>query len=120
MKTFVANRVIEIGELTQGFSWKHVPTDHNPADLASRGVDPQYLQVESLWWEGPSFWKEGSSAWPKQPNKSSELPELKVYMQTECNNEQSHNPVINFDRFSKFAPLHTHCAFWICKGKKAG
>lgn len=55
LKTYVANRVATIQELTDSSSWRHVPTAHNPADLASRGVDPQHAQAQQLWWHGPSF-----------------------------------------------------------------
>ncbi|KAL7725242.1 hypothetical protein ACLKA6_015879 [Drosophila palustris] len=37
--TFVANRVAEAQELSNGVVWRHVPTDSNPADLVSRGTD---------------------------------------------------------------------------------
>ncbi|GFY61079.1 integrase catalytic domain-containing protein [Trichonephila inaurata madagascariensis] len=37
LKVFVANRVSLIQELTQTFSWYHVKTKDNPADLISRG-----------------------------------------------------------------------------------
>lgn len=111
LKAFVANRVIEINELTQGFTWRHVPTHLNPADLASRGVDPQRLQFEPLWWEGPSFLKEGSSAWPQHPHMSVELPELKVHIQTEVDNDDSQNSIIDFKKYSKFSHLSRVCAY---------
>lgn len=37
LKTFVSNRVAEIQEITQTHEWRHVPTQDNPADLASQG-----------------------------------------------------------------------------------
>ncbi|GFX57992.1 integrase catalytic domain-containing protein [Trichonephila clavipes] len=39
-KTFVANRVAKVQELTEGFQWNHVPSVLNPADLVSRGLRP--------------------------------------------------------------------------------
>ncbi|GFU91809.1 integrase catalytic domain-containing protein [Trichonephila clavipes] len=36
LKTFVANRVAKVQELTEGFQWNHVPSVLNPADLVSR------------------------------------------------------------------------------------
>ncbi|XP_055918573.1 uncharacterized protein LOC129950673 [Eupeodes corollae] len=56
--TFVSNRVAEIQRLTNCDIWKHIPTDHNPADLASRGVSPSALGTQDLWWIGPSFLRE--------------------------------------------------------------
>jgi len=35
-KTFVANRVSQIQELTAGCEWRHVASTNNPADLISR------------------------------------------------------------------------------------
>ncbi|KAH9643726.1 hypothetical protein HF086_007696, partial [Spodoptera exigua] len=102
LKTFVANRVAEVLELTKGCSWRHVPTDFNPADLASRGCVPQRLLVEPLWWEGPSFLKEGSSSWPQTPHSIVELPELKAYMNAA---EAPENHFINFKDFSNFNRL---------------
>ncbi|GFV32947.1 integrase catalytic domain-containing protein [Trichonephila clavipes] len=41
IKTFVANRVAKVQELTEGFQWNHVPSVLNPADLVSReGLRP--------------------------------------------------------------------------------
>ncbi|GFX12457.1 integrase catalytic domain-containing protein [Trichonephila clavipes] len=40
LKTFVANRVAKVQELTEGFQWNHVPSVLNPADLVSRGLRP--------------------------------------------------------------------------------
>jgi len=39
--TFVANRVTKITESTEAAIWSHVQSEHNPADLASRGVPLQ-------------------------------------------------------------------------------
>lgn len=48
LKTFVANRIVEICELTDADSWRHVPTSENPADLISRGVQPNEIGNMSL------------------------------------------------------------------------
>ena len=39
-KSFVAHRIQQIQDLTDVASWNYVPTDCNPADLASRDVNP--------------------------------------------------------------------------------
>ncbi|XP_055844795.1 uncharacterized protein LOC129911111 [Episyrphus balteatus] len=54
-ETFVRNRVGEIQRLTPIKIWKHIPTQHNPADLVSRGVLPSDLLENTLWWNGPDF-----------------------------------------------------------------
>ncbi|GFV82424.1 integrase catalytic domain-containing protein [Trichonephila clavipes] len=55
LKTFVANRVAKVQELTEGFQWNHVPSVLNPADLVSRGLRPCDLPNLRLWWHGPQF-----------------------------------------------------------------
>ena len=59
LKTFVANRVATIQDLTSPHQWRHVPTHQNPADLVSRGLDPDKLSQNTLWFEGPEFLKTG-------------------------------------------------------------
>ncbi|XP_072761501.1 uncharacterized protein [Anoplolepis gracilipes] len=54
-KTFVANRVGEIQRKTKGTKWYHVKSEDNPADLLSRGVNPERLIDKGIWWEGPQF-----------------------------------------------------------------
>ncbi|GFS49144.1 uncharacterized protein TNCV_2410082 [Trichonephila clavipes] len=55
LKTFVQNRVAKIQELHPNQLWRHVPSDQNPADLVSRGVDPDKLLQQNLWFNGPTF-----------------------------------------------------------------
>ncbi|GBM45351.1 hypothetical protein AVEN_172970-1 [Araneus ventricosus] len=58
LKTFVANRVVFIQECTEINQWHHVPSEQNPADIISRGLDPERIQQSDLWWFGPSFLQE--------------------------------------------------------------
>lgn len=54
-KTYVANRVADIQQITNIGDWKHIRTHENPADLISRGVTADQLIHSSLWWHGPQF-----------------------------------------------------------------
>lgn len=55
LKTFVANRVSQINEIVNVDDWKHVQSQHNAADLISRGVNPDELINMNIWWHGPEF-----------------------------------------------------------------
>jgi len=47
-KTFVGNRVTLNQEETASASWRHVPSQSNPADLISRGIEPTTLSTSTL------------------------------------------------------------------------
>lgn len=53
--TFVSNRVSGILTIMNFDQWSHVQTEHNPADCASRGLQPTQLADFSLWWNGPDW-----------------------------------------------------------------
>ena len=63
-KTFVANRVAEIQEITNE-RWNHVESSLNPADLISRGISAAELLASDLWWKGPHWLLEEESKWPR-------------------------------------------------------
>lgn len=48
LKTFVANRVSDIQSKTNISSWRHVPTNDNPADMLSRGQLPDEFVRPSI------------------------------------------------------------------------
>ncbi|XP_028261477.1 uncharacterized protein LOC114435739 [Parambassis ranga] len=55
---FVANRVQRIKESTTASQWRHVTSEKNPADHASRGLKAKEL-ISSNWLTGPDFlWNE--------------------------------------------------------------
>ena len=64
--TFVANRVAEIQGRTEVVAWRHVPTNENPADDASRGAPASKL-TESRWLHGPDFLCLSHEKWPSTP-----------------------------------------------------
>lgn len=64
-KAFVANRTSEIQSTFPSMSWRYVPSEDNPADCASRGVNPNSLKSHKLWWNGPSWLTQDESCWPK-------------------------------------------------------
>jgi hypothetical protein len=60
---FVANRVVEIQDLTDKRSWRHVLSTDNPADLVSRGLTSKSLDRCSLWWEAPAWLSKPEELW---------------------------------------------------------
>lgn len=67
--TFVSYRVAAIQRELPSENWKHVPTESNPADIASRGALIHELADSSMWWHGPEFLKD-IKCWPKQFSQS--------------------------------------------------
>ncbi|XP_055714780.1 uncharacterized protein LOC129808901 [Phlebotomus papatasi] len=61
---FVSHRISEIQQITDKTSWRHVPGHLNPADVLSRGANPQRLMTLDLWWSGPPFIANTQTQWP--------------------------------------------------------
>lgn len=72
---FVAVRLTEIQELSKGVTWRHVPTDFNPADKSSRGQRPKEFLTNDLWFNGPSFLHEEVDSWPNKVPKAKQVTE---------------------------------------------
>lgn len=72
LKTFVSNRVAKIQDLTSPIIWKHVPSIHNPADCASRGLTPKEIVDHPLWWTGSLFIRQSIDKWPQETKLSVE------------------------------------------------
>ncbi|XP_011867810.1 PREDICTED: uncharacterized protein LOC105561982, partial [Vollenhovia emeryi] len=63
-KTFVANRVNEIQSRLPNCQWRHVSTEDNPADCASRGIFGDEIINHALWWRGPPWLQFDPDKWP--------------------------------------------------------
>ena len=63
-RTYERNRVNTIHRYSNKDAWRHVPTDENPADLASRGLSPRCKGKVDMWFNGPSFLWKDESEWP--------------------------------------------------------
>ncbi|XP_060596964.1 uncharacterized protein LOC132750911 [Ruditapes philippinarum] len=64
-KTFVANRLSYIHDVTTPKDWRYVPSKLNPADLASRGFYPYDTDKLSFWLNGPNFILKDRISWPE-------------------------------------------------------
>ena len=63
-KVFLANRVQKIQEHSDVNQWKYVKGRDNPADDASRGLDPRKETSSSRWFAGPAFLWQREKLWP--------------------------------------------------------
>ncbi|GFU14669.1 uncharacterized protein NPIL_406261 [Nephila pilipes] len=55
LKTFVANRIAAIQELTTSDKWNYVPSEDKPEDFVSKGMDPSKMKSCELWWDDLAF-----------------------------------------------------------------
>ena len=78
-RVYVSRRIKMIVEKFPPHHWRYVATDHNPADVVSRGLPPEELMASQLWWKGPPWLSTDPRLWPRRPdlNRQHELPELK-------------------------------------------
>ncbi|XP_055584907.1 uncharacterized protein LOC129737769 [Uranotaenia lowii] len=64
---FVAFRLTEITELTNGNEWRWVPSRQNPADEATKwSKSSSSSSKQSLWFTGPAFLSLPEEEWPEQ------------------------------------------------------
>ena len=83
-EVFIRNRLPVI----RSYCVKHVSTEENPADLASRGVEPYKLRGLQLWWNGPSWLIKPDETWPKaeftyRPGDEN-VPSIEAVDETDC------------------------------------
>ena len=64
-KMFVSNRLETIHTMSFAQQWRYVPTDLNPADIASRGLTPDNIDAAKSWLHGPEFLLEDERQWPE-------------------------------------------------------
>ncbi len=102
-QAFVYNKLHKIRAATSLSEWKWVPTDHNPADWATRGKTPRFLQEQPLWKRGPAFLVEGTEEWPQPPaliRTSEVLQEMKKVEQVFVRTDPSPTLLLPIQRFS--------------------
>ncbi|XP_058811177.1 uncharacterized protein LOC131676067 [Topomyia yanbarensis] len=112
--TFVANRVSKIQSLTENCQWNHVPGEHNPADLISRGISPEDILDNHLWWKGSSWLSTSSENWPRQQVWSSEGVEeerKRIVLETTTVNTSFIDWYIL--RFSNYTAMVRRTAYWL-------
>lgn len=63
-KTYVANRVCEIRQVSELSQWRYCPGNLNPANDASCGLSAQQLLSSDRWFAGPTFLSQPEAEWP--------------------------------------------------------
>lgn len=116
LKTFVANRVVQILENTQNAIWKHVASEENCADSGSRGLFPADIISHPLWFTGPQWLRQPMAHWPCSAvsNQSiEEIPEIKTGdLKTFVSSQIVPNSIIS--KYSSFNKLKRVVA-WIMR-----
>ena len=114
LKVFVANRIARIHEVTSPEQWKHIASEENPSDPASRGLLPSQLLDHSLWWSGPPWLSLHISHWPSSKMViSTDLSEFKTTTIHTLVSKPSFNILIQWmARFSSYITL-VRSAGWI-------
>jgi hypothetical protein len=111
LKTFVANRVSEVRQLTNVEQWRFVPGLLNPADDGSRGLSAADLQLKGRWLKGPEFLWSEESPWPVQAplrklsDDSLGLKRVNVLKHVEATIVEQCEPLLEPTKFSQLSRL---------------
>ena len=74
--SFVVNRLTVIHENSKPRQWRHISSELNPADDASRGLVVDEMILNKRWLNGPQFLKEEKEFWPLDNSlRHQELPD---------------------------------------------
>ena len=103
--TFVSNRISEI-QSENKLNWNHVCSEENPADPASRGINPGEIYQHDIWWNGPKWLITGE--FPKSMSIVETSEELKkstlttgiASLHTSVAHRETKKDVIDYSRFN--------------------
>lgn len=102
---YVHNRVQRIRQSTKPEQWLYVPTEHNPADHASRAVSASNL-AKTTWFSGPAFLRRPYDGLQAEPETFELIsPELDVEVRPEVSSFHTQVQVqsLTTDRFKRFS-----------------
>lgn len=113
LQTFEGNRISQIVNCGLDLKWRHVSSELNPADVASRGFRASELLDHSLWWE-PRWLLGEAATWPTDRlGKETDLPGMRktlVQIQVHVGTAE---PDPMFNRFSSLVMLQSVVAYCI-------
>ncbi|XP_059047432.1 uncharacterized protein LOC131842884 [Achroia grisella] len=113
-KTFVANRVSEILTTLDSDQWAHVSSKDNPADCASRGIQPGSLADCSQWFEGPQFLRSKNIVYNRPKNTDITLEEC---IKSHVTIEKLESPWSKFSSLNRLLRVVAYCKRFISKEK---
>jgi hypothetical protein len=119
-ETFIANRISQIQRLSDKDQWRHVTSNQNPADIASRSMDPIQLKSSDLWFHGPPFLSKNSSEWTNSHvNNDISLPEIAtINLTSSCFKPSEFALFKKFSSFKKLRRVMAYCLRFINNLKK--
>lgn len=120
-KTFVANRTAEILNVLHCNQFQHIRSQDNPADCASRGLNPDKLKDCYLWWKGPVFLQQSGTMPRNSSNmESTELEmKLKVHLVTNTKENDWHISFLNsYSKLNKLIRVVAYCFRFITPRKE--
>ena len=88
-KPLVAHRVGEIHDESCPDQWKYVPTELNPADYGSRGMNVSEIKNSQQWWFGPEFLTKSKDSWPEEKIEREPNAETYKEMKVDARKEES-------------------------------
>ena len=88
---FVSNRLEEIKKTAKTDEWNHVPTNFNPADHGTRGLEPS--EIPTKWLTAPQFLQNTESSWK-------DMKKISTVVAVARNKKSAITHVIDPNRFS--------------------
>ena len=109
-QVFVANRVAEILDTTDGSQRKHVSGINNLADIGTTAINIEKLK-RSEWLTGPAWLKQPESEWPQQVNLIFASDEENIPSSVFMIQAEEKKAVIQWERFSNSKRLVNTVAY---------
>jgi hypothetical protein len=113
LKSFVANRIAQISESQVGIVWNHIAGKNNPADSGSRGLPPQQIINNDLWWNAPPWVANSIDQWEVSvlSGRNEELPEMKSLKSNASVTDKDTIDTTFMERYSSLSKLNRVIAY---------
>lgn len=103
-RAYVSNRITETTARIPAAHWRHVRSEDNPADPASRGVLPSQLN-QNQWFHGPTWLSKPQPEWPESTINQKTDEERRKHINL-TSREEKHSFISTFiERFSSLPKL---------------